>query len=458
MWSADGGARMVAACALVLAIGCSSSSSHGGGPDVGADSGIPIPTSSAGQRLAWVLASLDGAPITNASVTANCAPAFIDGVGGSAQIILLLGQLSLEGPWTLVAFEGTSTETALTAVVRRADGEYWRIPIAVDPSSKLVVSLYLVPAGDLDPKLSTAAGVDAAIAAVAPRVNWYLADVSESACTETHSLNRDSSLAIGSTFKLWVLAALADSIATGARAWTDTLAIQDAYKSLPSGTLQNQPDGTLLPLSTFATNMVAISDNTAADHLLFTLGRDSVESMLTRTAHHDPTLNQPFLATREMFDLKLMLTPAERQAFAASTVDRKRTLLAGYDQSLDPRTYAGPAWTAPIAIDQLEWFATPADLCNAMRVLKAYADQPETSPVYAILSNNPGLIDATSEFSYIGYKGGSEPGVLSMSWLLQRASDSKWVFATASFNDSTAAVDEGKALYIASALRALAGK
>ena len=54
-----------------------------------------------------------------------------------------------------------------------------------------------------------------------------------------------------------------------------------------------------------------------------------------------------------------------------------------------------------------------------------------------MLAKNPGLpLDATV-WPYIGYKGGSEPGVLDMTFLLRRADD-KWFVVTA-----TANTDEG---------------
>ncbi len=223
------------------------------------------------------------------------------------------------------------------------------------------------------------------------------------------------------------------------------IAIEDRYKSLPSGTLQDQPAGAKLPLLTFADEMISKSDNTAADHLLFTVGRAAVEAMLTTTGHHDPTVNQPFLSTRELFTLKLMLSPAEQQAFVGSTLAAKRTLLDDYDARLDPRTYAGPEPTAPILPDTLEWFATPGDLCRVMAARKGYADKPATTDVYDVLRINPGFADHAGAFAYIGMKGGSEPGVLDLTWLLQRKRDSKWLFLTADRRDQGRLPGDGRA-------------
>ena len=65
-----------------------------------------------------------------------------------------------------------------------------------------------------------------------------------------------------------VLAEVAREIASGRRSWNDTLAIRDEWKSLPSGTMQNLPEGTEVTLREAAEAMISISDNTATDHLV----------------------------------------------------------------------------------------------------------------------------------------------------------------------------------------------
>ncbi|MEO5769752.1 MAG: hypothetical protein ABIS92_15470, partial [Polyangia bacterium] len=80
-----------------------------------------------------------------------------------------------------------------------------------------------------------------------------------------------------------------------------------------------------------------------------------------------------------------------------------------------------------------------------------------TQPVRDILAANPGIGDASGAFSYIGFKGGSEPGVLNVTWLLRRRVDQKWLFLTMGFNDPTREVDEDTAVYLAAAARGLLG-
>jgi hypothetical protein len=106
----------------------------------------------------------------------------------------------------------------------------------------------------------------------------------------------------------------------------------------------------------------------------------------------------------------------------------------------------------------IEWFASPEDLCKLMVALKARADAPTTAPVGAILSINPGLPDEAGAYKYIAFKGGSEPGVMNLTWLLQRKSDDKWVFLTVGFNDTGSAIDDEKALAATAAARAFLAK
>ena len=74
-------------------------------------------------------------------------------------------------------------------------------------------------------------------------------------------------------------------------------------------------------------------------------------------------------------------------------------------------------------------------LCRALAALKALSEQPGLEPVAEILSINPGVALDQEAWTYIGFKGGSEPGVLNLNWLLQRA-DGRWFVLTAGLNDT----------------------
>jgi hypothetical protein len=175
--------------------------------------------------------------------------------------------------------------------------------------------------------------------------------------------------------------------------------------------------------------------------------------------HSMPALNVPFPATRELFLLKISATAGERAAFIASDATARRALLDDdYDQRPLPTLAQITSWTSPIAIDTIEWFAAPADICRAFAALEVASQKASGAPVSTILAVNPGLPVDPATFSYVGYKGGSEPGVLTFGWLLRRAADGAWVVVTLGFADTTAPIDENLAVYYALAALQEAGR
>jgi beta-lactamase class A len=98
--------------------------------------------------------------------------------------------------------------------------------------------------------------------------------------------------------------------AAGTVHWNQPLTVTAQLKSLPSGELQNEPDGTQISVQDTAAKMISVSDNTAANMLINLVGRPAVEAALTTTGMADPALDRPFLTTRELFILKLDQWPA----------------------------------------------------------------------------------------------------------------------------------------------------
>jgi len=221
--------------------------------------------------------------------------------------------------------------------------------------------------------------------------------------------------------------------------------------------MQLQPAGAEFSLSHFADKMISISDNTATDHLLYTVGRTAVEAAVRSSKHAQPSLDTPFLSTRELFLFKLAtpateiarylaLSPARRRAYVDKTLAGKSPTLDGADQ-----------WKTARQIDKLEWFASSEDLCRVMGTLWTRAQHAKAAPVLDVLAKNSGLPIDKTVFPYVGYKGGSEPGVLSMTYLLRR-NDDRWFVVTMSFNsDEGGAVEEGKIIGVVSGIIELLG-
>ena len=243
-------------------------------------------------------------------------------------------------------------------------------------------------------------------------------------------------LAIGSSFKLFLLAELVRQVKAGERRWSDVVPLGAA--SLPSGLLQEWPRGSPLTLHSLAALMISRSDNSAADTLLAVLGREKVEAVLPAIGVAAPALDSPFLSTREAFVLKFG-DPALLRRWKAADPAGRRALLDGELAAVETRRLDRSRFTGrPVAIEEAEGFASPADLVRTLNWLRRSGD-PAALELLAI---NPVLDPALArDFDYFGFKGGSEPGVLSMNFLL-RNREGRWLGVSAVWNNAAAPLDE----------------
>jgi beta-lactamase class A len=242
-------------------------------------------------------------------------------------------------------------------------------------------------------------------------------------------------MATGSSFKLYILAELARAAAAGERRWGDVVPL--GPKSF-SGRLRGWPDAAPMTLHSLATAMIAESDNSAADTLLLTLGRDRVDAMVEASGHADPARALPLLTTAEGFALKMPGHAELRRRYVAATPDERRALLREQAGALTAdRVDVGSVAETPTAIGEIEWFAAPRDMIALLDRLRRQGG--EALPILAV---NPGVAPADAKrWRYVGYKGGSEPGVMAMNFLAQ-ARDGDWYAVSASWNNPAARVDE----------------
>jgi len=309
------------------------------------------------------------------------------------------------------------------------------IGIAADPPHR--IETLLVTGGDL--RGDTIEAVMAEIRALPGTTAVALARLGDGPPRTIGGIAPDRTMAIGSSFKLFILAELDRQIRAGQRHWSDVVTLD--RRSAPSGILQGWPAGAPVTLQTLATLMISISDNTAADMLLHTVGRENVEHMVATIGVESAARDRPFLSTLEAFALKA----APDNAFAAwRNADEagRRAMLARDYAARDPaRLPADLFGGAPVRIDTLEWFASPMDLVRTMDWLRRNGSETTR----AILAVNPGNPALREGFAYVGYKGGSEPGVLNFTWLLRDRAGA-WFVATGSWNNPAAAVDEARFL------------
>ncbi|HEY0080182.1 MAG TPA: serine hydrolase [Pyrinomonadaceae bacterium] len=253
--------------------------------------------------------------------------------------------------------------------------------------------------------------------------------------------NAERPLAVGSAFKLYVLAELLRSVNKGERRWTDVVALRPEAVSLPSGILHRWPVGSALTLQTLAALMISQSDNTATDQLLLHLGREQVERAQALAGHSKPELNMPFLSTLEMFRLKGERGGASARKYLALGVQERRAFLTGALTQVDKGAIAFAG--EPAYADSIEWFASASDMSRAMNWLRLSSEAEPGRQAGEILAINPGLAVSKEKWKYVGYKGGSEPGVMNMTYLLQ-SSKGDWYALSASWNNTKAPIDESK--------------
>lgn len=259
-------------------------------------------------------------------------------------------------------------------------------------------------------------------------------------------------MAIGSTFKLYVLSALAQDIKAGKRQWGDVVTL-DA-RSIPSGQMQNWPAGSPVTLHTLATMMVSISDNTATDMLMRVLGREAVEAEVITSGHSEPSRILPMLSTVEFFALKN--DPARIATWQAADDARQRALLKEWAPTLTVANVdvGKLATSGPTAIDSIEWFASAEDIARILMRLRDSGD----STALDILAVNPMVSpEQAAHWGYAGYKGGSETGVLNLSWLL-KDKQGRWFVIAASWNDPAAKLEDTKLIMLAQRLAGMLQK
>jgi len=205
--------------------------------------------------------------------------------------------------------------------------------------------------------------------------------------------------------------------------------------------MQDWPQQAPVTLQTLATMMISISDNTATDTLMRLLGREAIAAEVVASGHSAPSRMLPMLTTIEAFALKAG-DPARAAEYARADdkaqfamLDRWAPVLTR--ENVDPGRLATPQ---PLAIDSIEWFASAHDIARILARLRDGGDPA----VLQILSVNPSIPEQEATYwDYVGYKGGSESGVLNLSWLL-KDKRGRWLAIAATWNNAEKNVDDTK--------------
>jgi beta-lactamase class A len=370
------------------------------------------PGTPAGVQLRWLIAAMGRLPLSGVQVRAHFDAAFLAQVSPA----VLNQALQAVASFRLLSIRISELSTVVADVSTGGAGPA-QVFLAVDRQG-LINWLRISPAL-AGPSPATWSGVDAALRPAAPQVRLLVADVTGGSCQPVHGLDPGTPAPLAATFKLYVLDALGQAVAAGKVGWNQPLTVTAQLKSLPPGELKDEPDGTRISVLDTAAAMTSLSEDTATDMLIHLLGRPAVEAALTRTGMADPALDRPFLTTREIFTLKLDQWPALAERYLAAGQAGRRALLAStVDRAPLPALATARSWIAPRAVNSLEYFASASDLCRVYASLAALARRPGLAPIGQMLSlNDDGLQLDPAQWKTTWFKGGSEPGVLTLAFL-----------------------------------------
>lgn len=374
---------------------------------------VAIPDTPVGEAAGWVLEALNGEdPFAAEEWGTRLHQTFLDEVSAEEVVDLLETRFRPLRLWTPTAYDGTDDHALVT--IQSADGERFDMTVVVDDAG-LMTGLVFAPArAEHDPAQS--------IEEVEQRLGEMPGDVRALVTLEqdgrVQTLIDRAAGDVGplaSIAKLFVLIAVVEQVDAGVIGWEDTLQLTDDVRSLPSGRLQDAPEGAEVSVFEAAKAMIEISDNTATDLLIATIGRDAVESAIADLDLLDEAGLRPFPTTREVFALSWGVDEATASAWDGGDEAERRAILDSLtDDDLDVAIQDvtnETSWQRGV-----NWFASPRDVAAAHDRLAELAERHDE--IERILGANPGagLRFDRDAWPTIAFKGGSSRGVVTGSW------------------------------------------
>ena len=253
-----------------------------------------------------------------------------------------------------------------------------------------------------------------------------------------YAVNADKRLAVGSTFKLFILGELAREVNAGRRRFDDTMLLRADCIGPPHSEMADWPLGSPVTLHTLALKMISISDNTATDHLLYLVDPRNVEHQMKAMGHGDPAVNTPFMSTRQMTMLRNKNADLPVKEYPKFETQKKRLLLEKLAKG--PSNYANVDFDTS-AYDVAEWYASPTDMARALNWIRLNTERDDlAAPIRGILAVETKLPHEAKYWHYVGFKGGSEDQLLAGNWLLEYR-DHTWYTFHVYCNNPTGKVD-----------------
>lgn len=382
---------------------------------------VPIPDTPAGRQLSWLMSVIPDAPLPEQQLTEHFSALMLAAIPPDQLNASLAGAKDLRLVKVI-----HSADTVLVTEVTTGGRTLW-MELTVDAEGK-ISGLRLTPPVTPKPTPTSWKEIDERVRKVAPRVGFLAAEITrDGRCVPVRSLASRTPRPLGSMFKLYVLAAVAEKIPN----WDTKLTIKPSLKSLPSGELQDRPDNSKVSVLEATKLMIAISDNTATDLLMHKVGRKTVEAYQSR--------NAPLLTTRELFALKGAAYPEHAKRYLSLGEKQRRAYLDKVVAKIPLREIR--PWTAPRELDTIEWFGSPADVCAAHAKLRGLGDKR----VGQVMSQtDAGLGLDAKKWRPAWFKGGSEAGLVALGHSAT-TKDGRTFFVTTMASDTAAPLDEGNA-------------
>ncbi|MGR6915237.1 serine hydrolase [[Actinomadura] parvosata] len=415
--------RVLAAAAAAIALtACAGGPVHAGTTDAPIAATPEIPSTPAGRQLGWLLDAVTRAPVSESELAGHFTAAFLKSVP-PAQI-----NQSLAGLKGVRLERVVSSKNAYLVAQAAVGAESFNIVITVDAAGLMAGLMLTRP----DPR--TWAELDERLRAISPQAGFLAAELApDGTCRPAHAVAARERRPLGSMIKLYVLGAVAERVKSGALDWDTKLTIRPELKSLPSGELQNRPDGSKVTVLEAAKLMISISDNTATDLLIHKVGRKAVERTMRAWGVRDER-NVPLLTTRDLFVLKGAGYPGHAKRYLSLGDAKQRAYLEKVVAAVPLSKVR--TWTEPRELGSLEWYAAPEEVCRAYAGLVKLGDR-RIGEIMSINDAAVGLDPARWPVRW--YKGGSEPGVSDLSFLARTPEGKAYVV-------TTMAADPGKPL------------
>ncbi|MBS0197254.1 MAG: hypothetical protein JSR77_10895 [Planctomycetes bacterium] len=193
----------------------------------------------------------------------------------------------------------------------------------------------------------------------------------------------------------------------------------------------------------------AKGDADATDALLKFLGRDEVEEYVKGVSER-PERTMPYLSQRENSLLKAPVNNAILEKYAKGDEDDRRNILApsGELPKATASTEDLAAWKQPREIQRVGWFASNREAGYALANLHALCTQQGMGDLAEAwrapnptLGGKPAMEFDPAVWKKTWFLGGSEPGVMSLAWLLER-DDGKMYVMVMAWNNVEAPLEE----------------